>query len=80
MGSDQSKKNGAQDVDVLGIEVVPGLTVAVKSAATVDVDVFASNLEKRGCVLEYLLEGIGLPVISIVCELDGSLNIWSLHQ
>lgn len=75
MGSDQSKENGTEDVDVLGIEVVPGLTVAVQGTAAVDVDVFASNLEKGGCILEHLLEGVGLPVISIVCELNGSLDI-----
>lgn len=36
----------------------------------------AANLEESRCVLEDLLEGIRLPVVGVVCELDGALDIW----
>ena len=70
-----AEQDGPQDVDVLGIQVVPHLAIAVEGAAAVDVDVLASELEEGGRILENLLEGIGLPVMSVVCELDSSLDI-----
>ena len=70
-----SEEDGAQGRDVGRIQIVPDLTVAVESAATVDVDVFPAQLEEGGGVLEDLLEGIGLPVVRIVGELHVALDV-----
>ena len=53
------------------------MTVTIQGASSVDVDVMATKLEESGGILEYLLERIGLPVIRVVGELDGSLDIYS---
>ena len=74
--ADDTEEDGPQDVDVLGVEVVPGLAVSVEGAAAVDVDVFAAELEKGGGILVDLLERVGLPVVCVVCELDGSLDVF----
>ena len=78
--ADDTEEDGAQDVDVLGVEVIPGLTISVKGAATVDVDVFAAELEEGGGVLVDLLERVCLPVVGVVCELDGALDVYSLLE
>jgi len=54
--ADNTEEDGPQDVDVLGVEVVPGLAVTVEGTAAVDVDVFAAELEEGGGVLVDLLE------------------------
>ena len=74
--TNHTEENGAKDVDVLGVEVVPGLAVSVEGAAAVDVDVLTAELEESGGVLVDLLEGVGLPVVGVVCELDGSLDVF----
>ena len=73
--ADHTEEDGPQDVDVLGVKIVPGLAVSVEGAAAVDVDVLATELEEGGGVLVDLLEGVGLPVVGVVCELDGSLDV-----
>lgn len=40
--ADGAEKDGAQDVDVRGVEVVPNLPVAVDGTAAVDVDVVSA--------------------------------------
>lgn len=51
------------------------LSITVKEASTVNVHVVSSQLEESGGVLEDLLEGICLPVVGVVGELDISLNV-----
>ena len=75
MQANSAKQDGAQDVDVLGIEVIPDLTVAVEDTSTVDVDISATELKERGGVLEGLVECILLPVVGVVCELDVTLDV-----
>jgi hypothetical protein len=70
-----TKENGADDVDVFGEEIVPNLAVAIESAASVNVDVFTAKLEEGRRVLEGVLEGVLLPVISVVGELKSTLDI-----
>lgn len=74
--ADSAKKDGAQDVDVFGIEIIPHLAVAVERASAKYIDICAAELEEGGCVLEDLLEGVGLPVVGVVCELDGALDVY----
>jgi hypothetical protein len=77
--TDGAEEDGTQNVNVLGIEVVPGLAVAVKSTTTIDVDILATKLEEGGGVLEGLVEGVLLPVVGVVGELDGSLDVWNFY-
>jgi hypothetical protein len=53
------------------------LAVSVQSTTSVDVDVLAAELEEGGGVLEDLLEGVGLPVIGVVRELNVALDIYT---
>ena len=73
--TDGAKQDRAQDVDVLGIEIVPDLAVAIDGSAAIDVDVLAAELEEGGCVLEDLVEGVLLPVVGVICELDCALDV-----
>lgn len=36
----------------------------------------AAELEEGGCVLEGLVKGVLLPIVRVVRELDGSLDVW----
>jgi hypothetical protein len=76
--ADEAEENGPEDVDVLGVEVIPCLAVPVQSTASVDVDVLATELEEGGGVLKDLLEGVGLPVVGVISEQDVSLNIYTV--
>ena len=78
--TNSTEEDGAQDVDVLRIKVVPGLAVTVEGTAAVDVDILASELEEGGGVLESLVESVLLPVVGVVGELDGSLDICRQSQ
>jgi hypothetical protein len=51
------------------------LTVAVEHAAAVHVHIFTAELEKGGGILEGLVEGVGLPVICVIGELDVTLDV-----
>ena len=73
--ADGAEEDGAERVDVAGVEVVPGLAVAVEGAAAEDVDVLAAELEEGGAVLEVVFEGVGLPVGGVGRELDCALDI-----
>ena len=73
--TDGAEEDRTQDVDVLGVEIVPDLAVAINSSAAVDVDVLATELEEGGCVLEDLVEGVLLPVVGVICELDCALDV-----
>ena len=70
-----TKQDGAENVDVLGVEVVPGLTVTIEHAAPVHVHILATKLEEGGGVLESLVEGVGLPVVGVIGELDIALDV-----
>lgn len=68
MQADDADQDGTKDVDVLRVQVIPYLTVAVESAAAIYIDIRPSDLEERGGVLEDLLEGMCLPIVSVVRE------------
>lgn len=75
MQTNGTEENRSQNVDVLSIQVIPNLAVAVEEAAAVNVDVVATKLEEGCGVLEDLLERICLPVIGVVGELNITLDI-----
>lgn len=43
---------------------------------SVDEDVISSQLEEAGDILKHKREGVRLPVISVVGEFDGALDIY----
>ena len=73
--ADGAEEDRAQCVLVGGVQVVPGLAVAVEGAAAVDVDVVAAELEECCRVLVDLFEGVGLPVVGVVGEEDVALDV-----
>ena len=75
MQADGAEEDGSQDVDVDRVQVVPHLAVAVNGPAAVDVDVLATELEECRDVLEDLWEGVGLPVVRVVGELNVALDV-----
>ena len=75
MKTNRTKQDRAKCVDILSVQVVPDLAVAVDRASTVDVDVGAAELEEGRGILKDLLEGVCLPVIGVVGELDRSLDV-----
>lgn len=75
MQTNGTEENRSQNVDVLSIQIIPNLAVAVEEAAAVNVDVVATKLEEGRGVLEDLLERICLPVIGVVGELNITLDI-----
>jgi len=76
--ADGAEEDGSENVDILSVQVVPNLSVAVEHASAVDVDVFATQLEESGRVLERLEEGVCLPVVRVIGELDVCLDICSI--
>ena len=68
MQTDNTDQDGTKDVYVLRVQVIPYLAVSVESAAAIYVDIRPSDLEERGSVLEDLLEGMCLPIVSVVRE------------
>lgn len=70
-----TKEDGSENVDVLGVEVVPHLTVAIEHAASIHIHVIATELEECGGILECLVKGVGLPVVCVVGELDIALDV-----
>lgn len=75
MQTNGTEENRSQNVDVLSIQIIPNLAVAVEEAAAVNVDVVATKLEEGSGVLEDLLERIRLPIIGVVGELNITLDI-----
>jgi hypothetical protein len=73
--TNRTEQNWTKDVDILSIKIIPCLTVAVECTASVDVHIFATKLEKRGRILEDLIESILLPVLRVVGELNSSLDV-----
>ena len=76
--ADCAKQDRTKDVDVLSIEIVPDLAIAVQHAAAVDVHIFTANLEKSCGVLVDLVESVILPVVRVVGELNIALDICQL--
>lgn len=70
-----AKEDRAENVDILSVEIVPNLTIAIEHATTVHIHIFTSELEEGGSILEGLVEGVGLPVVRIIGKLDIGLNI-----
>jgi hypothetical protein len=73
--ADDAHQDGAQNQCVLRVEIVPGLAVTVKGTAAVNVDILTTELEEGGRVLKSLVESILLPVVGVVGELNGPLNV-----
>lgn len=71
----RTEEDWSQDVNVLSIQIIPDLTIAVEETTTIDVHIISSELEECGGVLEDLLESICLPVVCVVGELDITLDI-----
>lgn len=74
MELDNAKQDRSQNVDVFGVEIIPDLAVAVKHAATVDIDILAAELEEGRGVLKDLAKAIGLPVVGVIAKLDVALD------
>lgn len=75
MQAHNAEENGSQDVDVLSIQVVPDLAIAIEYASTIDIHIISAKLEECCCILKDLLEGVGLPVVGIIRELDVTLDL-----
>lgn len=75
MQANNTKQNGSQNIDVLSIQVIPDLAVAVEEASAIDIHIVSTELEECCGVLEDLLEGVCLPIIGIVGKLDIALNV-----
>lgn len=73
---DNTHQNGTQNEGVRGVQVVPDLAIAVESTVTINVDVCSTELEESRRVLVDLLEGIGLPVVGVVGELNCALDVY----
>jgi RNA-binding protein YhbY len=71
-----AKENGTEDIDVLGVEIVPHLTVTIEHATPIHIDIFTTKLEKGGRILESLVEGVGLPIVRVIGKLDVALDVW----
>jgi len=71
-----AKENGSEDVDVLGVEIVPYLAVTIEHTAAVHVHILTTKLEESGGILKCLVESVGLPVVGVVGKLDISLDVW----
>lgn len=67
---DNTDENRTQNQSVRSVQVIPNLTIAIESTVSVDVDVGSTELEESRGILVDLLEGIGLPVVGVVGELD----------
>jgi hypothetical protein len=67
---DNTDKNRTQNQSVRSVQVVPHLTIAIESTISIDVDVGSTELEEGRRILVDLLEGIGLPVVGVIRELD----------
>jgi hypothetical protein len=74
--TDNTNQNGTQDESIRSVQVVPNLTIAVQGTVTIDVDICTTELEEGRRILVDLLEGIGLPVVGIVGELDCSEDFY----
>jgi len=70
-----TEEDGSQDVDILSIQVIPDLAIAIEETTTIDVDIVSAELEECGGILENLLESVCLPVVCVVGELDVTLDI-----
>lgn len=73
-----ANEDGTQSINVLRVQVEPDLAVAVEGAAAINKDVLAAELEEGGDVLVDELERVGLPVVGVVGEQDGSLDVWTV--
>jgi hypothetical protein len=78
METNGTEQDWAQDVNVLRIQVIPSLSVAVKSSTSVDVHIMTTKLEESGSVLKGLVETILLPIIGIVRELNSALDVFGI--
>lgn len=75
MQANDTKQNRSQDINVLRIQVIPDLAIAVEEASTIDIHVVSAELEECCGILEDLFEGVCLPVISIIGELHITLDV-----
>lgn len=75
MQTHSTEEDWSQNVDVLSIQVIPDLAIAIEETTAVDIHVISSELEECGGILEDLSESICLPVVCVVGELDVTLDI-----
>lgn len=75
MQANNTKQNRSQNIDVLSIQIIPDLTVAVEEASAIDIDIISTELEECCGILEDLLESVCLPVVGVVGELNVALNV-----
>lgn len=75
LDTSDTKEDGSEDVNVLGVEVIPGLTVAIEHTASIHIHILTTKLEEGGGVLERLVESVGLPVVRVIGELDIPLDV-----
>lgn len=73
--ANSAEENRSQNVDVRSIQVIPDLTIAIEEATTVDIHIIATKLEKGSGILEDLFEGIRLPVVGVIGELNIALDV-----
>lgn len=73
--SNDSHQHRSQNQSILGIQVIPHLTISVKRTSTIDINVFATQFEKGCGILVDLLESICLPVVCVVGKLNIALDI-----
>lgn len=76
LDASNTKQDGSENVDVLGVEIVPYLTVAIEHAASIHIHIITTELEECSGILEGLVEGVGLPIVGVISELDVALNVW----
>ena len=75
LDASNTKEDGSENVDVLGVKIVPHLAVAVEHAASIHIHIIATELEECGGVLEGLVEGVGLPIVGVIGKLDIALDV-----
>ena len=76
MKTDCTKQNGSQYVLVFCIQIIPHLAIAIQHSTTIYIDIVAAKLEERRGILVNLLEAVFLPILSVVCELDVTLDYY----
>lgn len=74
---DNTNQNWTQNEGVRSVQVIPDLSIAVESAITIDVDVCTTELEESRRILVDLLEGIGLPIVGVVGELNCAQDFYN---
>lgn len=70
MQPDDTNQYRTENEGILGVQVIPDLAIAIEGTVAVHVDILATELEERRSILVALFEGVGLPVVCVIGELD----------